>query len=81
MALLSGSKTRQEVFSWELHYLLVSTIRNRPQIANEKSTIFKTEFFNSIGQEQTFEELPSVSPVFRFLPMMHLRFGNRISPV
>lgn len=39
------------MFSWELHYLLVSTIRNRPQIANEKSTIFKTEFFNRIGHK------------------------------
>jgi hypothetical protein len=46
--LVSRAELRQEVFSWVLHYLLVSTIRNRPQIANEKSTIFKTEFFNRI---------------------------------
>jgi hypothetical protein len=49
--LVSRNELRQGVFSWELHYLLVSTIRNRPQIANEKSTIFKTEFFNRIGHK------------------------------
>jgi hypothetical protein len=51
VALANRNELRQDVFSWELHYLLVSTIRNRPQIANEKSTIFKTEFFNRIGQK------------------------------
>jgi hypothetical protein len=51
VALVSRTELRQEVFSWELHYILVSTIRNRPQIANEKSTIFKTELFNRIGHQ------------------------------
>jgi hypothetical protein len=52
--LISRSELRQEGFSWGLHYLLVSTIRNQRQIANEKLAILKTEFFNRIGQEQTF---------------------------
>ncbi len=57
--LLSRSELRQEGFSWELHYLLVSTIRIWRQIANEILPKFKTEFFNSIGQQQSFSSLPA----------------------
>jgi hypothetical protein len=48
--ILCASGSTEEVFSWKLHYLLVSTIRNQRQIANEKSAIQKSEFFNRIGR-------------------------------
>ena len=50
----SRFELRQEEFSWELHYLLVSRLRIWRQIANPKLLIFKTEFFNRIGQQQPF---------------------------
>ena len=47
---VSRSELRQEGFSWVLHYLLISTIRVRRQIANKILLKFKPEFFNRIGQ-------------------------------
>ncbi len=52
LAWISRTKLRQEMLSRQLHYLLVSTMRNRPQIANERSTIFRIEFFNRIRRER-----------------------------
>ena len=50
---LCGSESRQAEFSWDFYYPLVSTVRNAAQIANKIAAVFKTEFFNRIGQKRT----------------------------
>jgi hypothetical protein len=51
---LSGSELRQERISLVLHHPLVSSLRKRAEIANEKLAILKTEFFNRIGHKPPF---------------------------
>ena len=50
---LCCSELRQAGFSYDFCYPLVPTVRNAAQIANKITPLFKTEFFNSIGQKQT----------------------------
>ena len=47
---LCHSELRQAGFSCDFCYPLVSTVRNAAQIANKIAALFKTEFFNRIGQ-------------------------------
>jgi hypothetical protein len=74
---VSRSELRQEGFSCELHYLLVSTIRIWRQIANEILLKFKTEFFNRIGQKETLKKYlraqSILSGVFEAQQRVHLR--------
>ncbi len=44
---------RQAEFSYDFCYPLVHTVRNAVQIANKIAALFKTEFFNRIGQKRT----------------------------
>jgi len=50
---INRSELRQEGFSWELHFLLISTIRIWRQIANEMLLKFKSGFFNRIGRKRS----------------------------
>ncbi len=65
---LSGSELRQERISLVLHHPLVSSLRKRAEIANEKLAILKTEFFNSIGRFGSFAAA-FVAPLERPLRM------------
>ncbi len=47
---LCRSELRQAEFSYDFCYPLVPTVRNAAQIANKIAALFKTEFFNRIGQ-------------------------------
>jgi hypothetical protein len=50
---LCRSELRQGGFSCGSYHPLVSRLRNAAKNANEIAPLFKTEFFNSIGQDQT----------------------------
>ena len=54
---LCRSEMRQAGFSGGPYYLLVSTLRIAAQIENKIAALFKTEFFNRIGQERTLDYL------------------------
>ena len=57
---LCRSELHQAGFTYDFCYPLVPTVRNAAQIANKIAALFKTEFFNSIGQKQ-----PLVIPFYR----------------
>ena len=51
---LCRSEMRQAGFSFGSHYVLVSTVCNGAQDTNKITALFKTEFFNRIGQKRLF---------------------------
>ena len=55
---LRPSELRQAGFSYDFCYPLVPTVRNAAQIANKIATLLKTEFFNSIGHNQSIANYP-----------------------
>ena len=62
---LCGSESRQAEFSCDFYYPLVSTVPIAAQIANEIATLFKSVFFNRIGQKRSIGQETAIQ--YRFL--------------
>ena len=54
---MSATEALQDESSTANYVPFVTTVRKWPQNANEIASIFKTEFFNRIGQQQSFNIL------------------------